>query len=349
MASARIGFKEYKTGVSVAREVAHIFREHGGIDGKAPDIISILKPTPNAFAKSPNKMYPTERRALQKKAQQYKSRAKKYRKKMQIAPCLQNKTKAKRLEQQAILNEAAEKHIRELLRATKVYGKNHIKFVELHLVITDTPPERDLCELLAKLVPNFIEEYWKNDVEIIAAAVHLDQASTHVHCVIKILSKPWSKICEERGGLEDAYYNASQAWFDFIQPYLKIQLNPLERFTAKKYVSLDQYKKLQKLEGALKKQKKELDESEKAIKMQETNLLEAKQLLNKFSSINDIILSLKGSILSLQDELEEIKEQQINLAIEKDEQLLVLSNSARVLTTPDQLDPDEDFSFMRKL
>ena len=293
MASARIGFKEYKTGQSVASQVAHIFREHGGIGGKAPDIISILKPTPNAFAKSPNKMYPTERRALQKKAQQYKSRAKKYRKKMQTAPCLQNKTKAKQLEQRAILNEIAEKQIRDRLMATQVYGKNYIKFVELHLVITDTPPERNLCELLAKLVPNFIEEYWKKDVEIIAAAVHLDQASTHAHCVIKILSKSWSKICEERGGLEDAYYNASQAWFDFIQPYIKIKLTPLERYTAQQYVSLDQYKKLKKLEEKLKKKEKELDE--------------------------------------------------------KDEQLLVLSNSARVSTTPDQLDPDEDFSFMRKL
>lgn len=236
MPSARVGIVTHKSGQSASAQSAHILREHGSINGNEPKIIIIKKAKKDSFS-NPEKMDPDERRRLRKKYQKCMDRAKVHRANNNIPTAERNEAEANR--------------IKELLDSTKILGKNHVKFVEFQLAITDFPPDEIVGNFISKEAGKFIEEFFGEDVELISGATHLDQKSIHSHMMVKPAGDTWTNICEKHGGYQEAYLKMTEAWNKqiseaVVRDGISVKIKEIEKGTSKNYVELPQYKQMMK-------------------------------------------------------------------------------------------------------
>jgi len=341
MASARAGINTFTSASEASSQSAHILRLHGPIRvGSEPNIIPIISPKRNAFMI--DKMDPKERRKLQKKEQQYKSRAKKYK--------ADNKTIL------AEKNEAAAERIRAELKDTRVNGKAYVKFVEIELCMTETPPDQVVGTWLAEVSSEFLKKYFGDDIDIITGAVHLDQTSCHSQFIVKP-NRSWRSICDDLGGKKVAYYNCTVAWNKFVAANnpKKTEIIPIQKGGLKKYVDLQSYKEMKDIEEKLKKQKAELEKIEESLNKKAQDLQKQEDMLieieknrkdiKSLSEINSRYISnfngLKKSLEVHQIEIKLLREQN-ELALQEKEKLLNVSEHDSA-----KLGDDDDMSWMR--
>lgn len=351
MSSARVGIKTYSSAQNASSQSAHILRLHGGINGNEPKIIVIKEPKKDSFFLTP-KMDPVERKRLRKKFQKCKDRAKAHRANDNILT--------------AEKNEKEMELIRNILDSTEVELKNKVEFVELQFVITEFKPDEHASKFFGNQALKFIQEFFKDDVEIISAAAHLDQASTHSHFIIKPVGDTWTNILAKRGGYKETYFNITNEWNKRVaktDTSNSLKLKSIQKGTSDDFVELPKFKKmmaeidvkkseLDTREESVKKQEKELSLKKSEILLREEELekrteiiLEGENLRKEGFTLSNMILELRGHLKELREylfgmesDVNQIKEE--IKAKEEEKEILLKSVQGQEYD-------DDDMSYMR--